>query len=114
MSMISVIVPCFNEEAGLPYFFPEIRKLANKMFANYGILFEILFIDDGSEDKTLELLRELAVEDDRVHYIAFSRNFGKEAAIYAGMQRYCRSPPSFPKRRAAHSLFFCQLLLLAH
>ena len=84
--MISVIVPCFNEEAGLPYFFPEIRKLANKMFANYGILFEILFIDDGSEDKTLELLRELAVEDDRVHYIAFSRNFGKEAAIYAGMQ----------------------------
>lgn len=86
MSMISVIVPCFNEEAGLPYFFPEIRKLANKMFANYGILFEILFIDDGSEDKTLELLRELAVEDDRVHYIAFSRNFGKEAAIYAGMQ----------------------------
>ncbi len=86
MSMISVIVPCFNEEAGLPYFFPEIRKMANKMFANYGILFEILFIDDGSEDKTLELLRELAVEDDRVHYIAFSRNFGKEAAIYAGMQ----------------------------
>ena len=86
MSMISVIVPCFNEEAGLPYFFPEIRKLANKMFANYGILFEILFIDDGSEVKTLELLRELAVEDDRVHYIAFSRNFGKEAAIYAGMQ----------------------------
>lgn len=84
--MISIIVPCYNEEAALPYFFPEIRKLANDMFANKGANFEFLFIDDGSRDKTLELLREFAAEDDRARYISFSRNFGKEAAIYAGMQ----------------------------
>lgn len=86
MNMISIIVPCYNEEAALPYFFPEIRKLANDMFANKGANFEFLFIDDGSRDKTLELLREFAAEDDRARYISFSRNFGKEAAIYAGMQ----------------------------
>lgn len=86
MNMISIIVPCYNEEAALPYFFPEIRKLANDMFANKGANFEFLFIDDGSRDKTLELLREFAAKDDRARYISFSRNFGKEAAIYAGMQ----------------------------
>lgn len=85
-SMVSVIVPCYNEEAALPYFFPEIRKLANDMFANKKVNFEFLFIDDGSRDKTMELLREFAAEDDRARYISFSRNFGKEAAIYAGMQ----------------------------
>ena len=86
MSMISVIVPCYNEEAALPYFFPEIRNVANSMFATKNITTEFLFIDDGSRDKTLELLREFATEDDRARYISFSRNFGKEAAIYAGMQ----------------------------
>lgn len=86
MSMISIIIPCYNEEAALGYFFPEIRKLANTLFASKRINFEFLFIDDGSKDKTLELLREFAAEDDRTSYISFSRNFGKEAAIYAGMQ----------------------------
>lgn len=86
MSMISVIVPCYNEEAALPYFFPEIRELANDMSTDKGVQFEFLFVDDGSRDKTLELLREFALEDGRARYISFSRNFGKEAAIYAGMQ----------------------------
>lgn len=86
MSMISVIIPCYNEEAALPYFFPEIRSVADSMSATKNLAFEFLFIDDGSRDKTLELLREFAAEDDRARYISFSRNFGKEAAIYAGMQ----------------------------
>lgn len=86
MSMVSVIVPCYNEEAALPYFFPEIRNVADILSATKNLIFEFLFIDDGSGDKTLELLRRFAAEDDRVRYISFSRNFGKEAAIYAGMQ----------------------------
>lgn len=83
---ISVIVPCYNEEKALPYFFSEIRNVADKMSATKNLNFEVLFIDDGSRDKTLELLREFAVEDDRVRYISFSRNFGKEAAMYAGLK----------------------------
>lgn len=86
MSMISVIVPCYNEEAALPYFFLEIRKAADSISAAKSIKFEFLFINDGSRDGTLDLLRRFSAEDDRAHYISFSRNFGKEAAIYAGFQ----------------------------
>ncbi len=84
--MISIIVPCYNEEAALPYFFTEIRKVADNMTATKGLAFEFLYIDDGSKDGTLNLLREFAAEDNRVRYISFSRNFGKEAAMYAGFQ----------------------------
>jgi len=84
--LLSVIVPCYNEEAALPYFLPEIRKVADSMSATKDLLrFEFLFVDDGSKDGTLELLHTYAKEDQRVHYISFSRNFGKEAAIYAGL-----------------------------
>lgn len=86
MSMISVIVPCYNEEAALPYFFLEIRKAADRLSAAKGLKVEFLFINDGSKDGTLDLLRRFSAEDDRTHYISFSRNFGKEAAIYAGFQ----------------------------
>ncbi len=86
MSMISVIIPCYNEEAALPYFFIEIRNTANKLFAEKGLTFEFLFVNDGSRDNTLSLLREFAAEDDRARYISFSRNFGKEAAMLAGFQ----------------------------
>lgn len=86
MSMITVIVPCYNEEKALPYFFPEIRKVANELFATKNLSFEFLFVDDGSWDGTLELLRGFAAEDDRARYISFSRNFGKEAAMYAGLK----------------------------
>lgn len=86
MNMLTVIVPCYNEEEALPYFFLEIRKVANELFATRNLSLEFLFIDDGSQDGTLELLREFAAEDDRARYISFSRNFGKEAAMYAGFQ----------------------------
>lgn len=84
---ISCIVPCYNEEAALPYFLREIRKVADQMSATKQTSFEFIFVDDGSKDKTLEILREAALQDERVRYIAFSRNFGKEAAMYAGLQR---------------------------
>ena len=84
--LISAIVPCFNEEEALPYFYKEICRVSGEMEE---VDFEFLFIDDGSSDNTLAVLRKLAAEDRRVRYISFSRNFGKEAAMYAGFQN-CR------------------------
>lgn len=84
--LLTVVVPCYNEEAAIPYFFQEIRNVADNMSATKNLVFEFLFIDDGSTDKTLELLEDFAQEDRRVHYISFSRNFGKEAAMYAGLK----------------------------
>lgn len=80
--MISVIVPCFNEEEAIPLFFAEMEKIKK----NISHQFEYIFINDGSKDKTLEVLRDLAKRNDFVRYISFSRNFGKEAALYAGLQ----------------------------
>lgn len=80
--MISLIVPCYNEEKALPYFLPEVFRVAEEMKEQAD--FEILFIDDGSKDGTLPVLRKFAAEDKRVKYLSFSRNFGKEAAMYAG------------------------------
>lgn len=84
MSLLTVIVPCYNEEAALPYFWKEIRKVADSMSATLNLDTEILFIDDGSRDGTLDLLRKFSTEDERARYVSFSRNFGKEAAMYAG------------------------------
>lgn len=84
--MLSVIVPCYNEEAALPYFLPEIQKTADKLFADYGLEMEFIFVNDGSRDGTLELLRAYAKADGRVRYLSFSRNFGKEAAMFAGFR----------------------------
>ena len=83
MDKISIVVPCYNEEESLPFFYEEITKIAKQM--DY-VTFEFLFVNDGSKDKTLEKLRDLARIDERVRYISFSRNFGKEAAIYAGLK----------------------------
>ena len=83
MSLISVIVSCFNEEQALPYFYDEIVKTADKM--DY-VDFEFLFVNDGSKDKTLEIIKDFAAKDDRVKYVSFSRNFGKEGAMYAGFK----------------------------
>lgn len=83
MEKISVIVPCYNEEKALPYFYKEIYKIASEMS---NIDFEFIFVDDGSKDNTLSILRELRKQDKRCRYISFSRNFGKEAAIYAGLE----------------------------
>ncbi len=84
--LISIIVPCYNEEASLPYFYDAITAESDKMSGEYGVEFEYLFVNDGSKDKTLEILKDYAQKDTRVKYISFSRNFGKESAIYAGLQ----------------------------
>lgn len=81
--LISVIVPCYNEQEVLHLFYEEITRVAGEM-PNYD--FEFLFVNDGSKDKTLEILKEFAQKDERAKYISFSRNFGKEAAIYAGLE----------------------------
>ena len=80
---ISVVVPCYCEEAAIPHYWEETSKVADSMEAGD---FEFLFIDDGSKDQTVKLLRKLSKEDKRVRYISFSRNFGKEAAMYAGLK----------------------------
>lgn len=83
MEKISIVVPCYNEEKALPYFYKEIDKVSKKMKS---LVFELLFVDDGSNDRTLEVLKDLSKEDKRVKYLSFSRNFGKESAIYAGLE----------------------------
>ena len=83
METISVIVPCFNEQESLPFFYEEISKVSKQMNA---LSFEFIFVDDGSKDNTLSVIKEYASKDERVKYISFSRNFGKEAAIYAGFE----------------------------
>lgn len=86
MALLSIIVPCYNEEEALPYFLPEIQKTADRLLEAYGLSSEFLFVNDGSRDGTLDLLRRYAAEDSRVRYVSFSRNFGKEAAMYAGLE----------------------------
>lgn len=78
--MISLIVPCYNEQESLPIFYEEVTKVVEKMDTEY----ELVLVNDGSKDKTLEVMRELAAKDSHVKYHSFSRNFGKEAAMYAG------------------------------
>lgn len=80
---ISIIVPCYNEDESLPIFYKEIDKISKEMKS---VDFEFLFINDGSKDKTLEILRKLAKKDKRVRYVSFSRNFGKEAGMWAGLE----------------------------
>ena len=87
MNLISVVVPCYNEQEVLPLFYNEINKVIAQMQSEYDDLeFELLFINDGSKDNTLKMLRELSASDNRVRYISFSRNFGKEAGMFAGME----------------------------
>lgn len=80
---ISVIVSCYNEQESIPYFYEEITKISKKM---KDLDFEYLFVNDGSKDNTLKIVKELSEKDDRVKYVSFSRNFGKEAAMYAGLK----------------------------
>ncbi len=80
---ITIVVPCYNEQEALPYFYPEFVKVASLMSEQN---FELLLVDDGSKDGTLAYIKELASKDERVKYISFSRNFGKESAIYAGLK----------------------------
>ena len=84
MDKISVIVSCHNEEESLPLFYKEMERVRKQDFEN--IDFEYIFVNDGSKDKTLEEMKELRKQDKKVRYISFSRNFGKEAAMYAGLE----------------------------
>lgn len=81
--LCSIVVPCFNEEETIPIYYREMQKLFEQMPE---LDFEFEFIDDGSRDATLSVIRELRAQDERVHYVSFSRNFGKEAGIYAGLE----------------------------
>jgi len=83
MKKISVVVPCYNEEESLPAFYEEINRVSETMKKTN---FEFIFINDGSKDNTLNILREYAKKDKRVRYISFSRNFFKEAGLYAGLK----------------------------
>ena len=84
--LISLIVPCYNEEEAMPLFYKEASRVSAEMKASHGAEFEFIFVDDGSRDGTLRVARELHAQDPRVRYVSFSRNFGKEAGIYAGLQ----------------------------
>lgn len=83
MEKVSLVVPCYNEEEVLPYFYEEFCRVA-KQLSDY--IVEVIFIDDGSKDQTLSVVKKFSEKDARVKYLSFSRNFGKEAAIYAGFQ----------------------------
>lgn len=85
MKLLSAIVPCYNEEENVRCFYDEFMK--NKpFFDSRGLDYELIYVDDGSADGTVQEVRRVIAEDSRVHLISFSRNFGKEAAMYAGMR----------------------------
>lgn len=84
MAVLTIVVPCYNEEKVLPVFYRTLIQTVE--IAEMPETIEILFVDDGSGDNTLGLIKQMAEEDERVHYLSFSRNFGKEAAIFAGLE----------------------------
>lgn len=86
MKLLSVIVPCYNEEENVPYFYEEFIK-NESFFKEKEIDWEILYVDDGSKDRTAAEVRKLHEKDERAHLLSFSRNFGKEAAMYAGLEK---------------------------
>ena len=83
--LFTAIIPCYNEEENVPDIYTEILKNSD-YFKAHDIDLEILYVDDGSKDKTVACVKELMEHDERVHLVSFSRNFGKEAAIYAGLE----------------------------
>ncbi len=85
MSLLSVIVPCYNEEESVALFFEELTK-NDPFFRDKGLELEVIYIDDGSKDRTVDEVKKLREKDNRVHLVSFSRNFGKEAAMYAGLE----------------------------
>ncbi len=84
MKLLSIVVSCYNEEDALPLFYEEVNKISKEM--KKSLNFEFVFVNDGSSDKTLEVMKKLHKKDKRVRYVSFSRNFGKEAAMYAGLE----------------------------
>lgn len=86
MKLLSAIVPCYNEEENVPYFYEEFIKNED-FFKKNDLDFELWYIDDGSKDHTVAEVKKLIEKDERVHLVSFSRNFGKEAALYAGLEK---------------------------
>ena len=86
MKLLSVVVPCYNEEENVPYFYEELLKQEDKL-KERDIELELIYIDDGSRDGTVAEVKKLREKDERVHLVSFSRNFGKEAAIFAGLSK---------------------------
>ena len=87
ISLLSIVVPCYNEESSVLKFYNEFRRIYDEVLSyNFDLDYELIFIDDGSNDSTLNSIRELADFDESVKYISFSRNFGKESAIFAGLK----------------------------
>lgn len=86
MKLLSIVVPCYNEEENVALFYKELQFTIEEKMSSFKLKYEILFINDGSKDDTLSMIKKLAKENEYVQYISFSRNFGKEAAIYAGLQ----------------------------
>ena len=82
MKKLSIVVPCYNEEEAIPYFYEEINTVSKEMKND----FEFIFVNDGSKDKTIDIVKDLSKKDKRVKYIHFLRNFGKEAAMLAGLE----------------------------
>ena len=82
MDKISIIVPCYNEQEAIPIFYEAITRTAAELSQ---ARLEVLFVNDGSKDESLSEMKKLAEQDDRIKYVSFSRNFGKEAAMYAGL-----------------------------
>ena len=82
MKLISIIVPCLNEQEVIPIFYRTVTEVLDSL---ENAEYELLFVDDGSDDRTLKVLKELKKKDRRCRYLSFTRNFGKEAAIYAGL-----------------------------
>ena len=84
MKLLSIIVPCFNEQESIPIFYSEVMKVSQKLKDSLDV--EIVFVNDGSIDDTLNVLKELNKKDKRARYVSFSRNFGKESAMFAGLE----------------------------
>ena len=84
MKLLSIIVPCFNEQESIPIFYNEVMKVSQKLKNSLDV--EIVFVNDGSIDDTLNVLKELHKKDKRARYVSFSRNFGKESAMFAGLE----------------------------
>ncbi len=84
MELLSLIVPCYNEGESLRPFMRELQRVLHGL---EGIEAELIFVDDGSSDNTLSVLKELAAQHPHVGYLSFSRNFGKESAILAGLRQ---------------------------
>ena len=81
--LVSIIVPCFNEQEALPIFYKTIIPILKQLGPDY----ELILVDDGSKDNTAQIMKNLAQEDENVKYVIFSRNFGKESAMYAGLSK---------------------------